>query len=214
MEITDSMVLNTNFTKLASKLIPHDKFCDCVTFFEDISENSIDCVRWSTQFEDSDDYQFGNQWTFGIENGDLLEIEVYLYDFEETQEDFEKLGNILMNFFSDRVNSDKKVSPVYILNTSILTNYGSFNYEPIQLNNAKEMISQRGFVSAIGHQSTADILTSLLEQDVKMNRVEYKQVKGDVALVFKLKGRPQEGKLLSMEEIQEIGYEFGLLKMV
>lgn len=214
MEITNSMVLNTNFATLADKLIPHDKYCDCVTFFEDISKNSIDCVRWSTQFDDSDDYQFGNQWTFDIENGDLLDIEVYLYDFEESQTDIEKLGNILMNFFSDRVNSDKKVNPVYILNTSILTNFGSFNYEPVQLDTAKEMIYQRGFVSAIGHQSTADILTSLLEQDIQMNRIEYKQERGDTALVFKLKGRPQEGKVLSIEEIQEIGYEFGLLRMI
>ena len=44
-----------------------------------------------------------------------------------------------------------------------------------------------------------------------MNRVMYKQDSGDQALIFKLNGRPEEGKILSVEEIKEIGYEFGLL---
>lgn len=99
---------------------------------------------------------------------------------------------------------------VTILNTSILTSFGSFNYEPISLEQAKELI-KNGFESAVGHQTTCDILTSLLEQDVKLNRIQYAQSTEDVALVFKLKGRPEEGKILTVAEIEEIGYEFGLL---
>ena len=99
---------------------------------------------------------------------------------------------------------------ITILNTSILTTYGSYFYEPITLTQAKKLIEQ-GFKSAVGHQSTCDILTSLLEVNVPMNRVMYKQDSGDQALIFKLKGRPEEGKILSIEEIKEIGYEFGLL---
>ena len=99
---------------------------------------------------------------------------------------------------------------ITILNTSILTTYGSYFYEPITLTQAKKLIEQ-GFESAVGHQSTCDILTSLLEVNVPMNRVMYKQDFGDQALIFKLNGRPEEGKILSVEEIKEIGYEFGLL---
>ena len=99
---------------------------------------------------------------------------------------------------------------ITILNTSILTTYDSYFYEPITLTQAKKLIEQ-GFESAVGHQSTCDILTSLLEVNVPMNRVMYKQDSGDQALIFKLNGRPEEGKILSVEEIKEIGYEFGLL---
>ena len=97
-----------------------------------------------------------------------------------------------------------------ILNTSILTNFGTYNYEPLTLEEAKYLISE-GFESAVGHQSTCDILSSLLGEEVKMNRVQYSQKVGDIALVFKLKGRPEEGKILTVAEIVSIGYEFGKL---
>jgi hypothetical protein len=99
---------------------------------------------------------------------------------------------------------------VTILNTSILTNYGLFSYDPLTLEKSKELISE-GFNSAVGHQSTCDILISLLGVEVKLNRVQYSQKTGDIALVFKLKGRPEEGKILTVSEIEEIGYEFGKL---
>lgn len=99
---------------------------------------------------------------------------------------------------------------VTILNTSILTEFGSYNYEPLTLEESKSLISE-GFNSAVGHQSTCDILSNLLGVTVPMNRIQYSQNVGDLALVFKLKGRPEEGKILSVEEIEAIGYEFGKL---
>ena len=102
---------------------------------------------------------------------------------------------------------------VTILNTSILTSYGKFTYEPITVESAKKLV-QVGFTSAVGHQSTCDILTSLLGVEIPLNRLQYKQETGETALVFKLKGRPEEGKILSVEEIEAIGYEFGTLVKV
>ena len=99
---------------------------------------------------------------------------------------------------------------VTILNTSILTNFGSYNYEPLTVEESKKLI-KNGFESAVGHQSTCDVINTLLDSDVKMNRVQYSQNVGDVALVFKLKGRPEEGKILTVAEIETIGYEFGKL---
>ena len=100
-----------------------------------------------------------------------------------------------------------------ILNTSILTNFGSYEYQKISLEDAKAVVSN-GFNSAIGHQSTADILTSLLGVNVSLNRIQYSQKVGELALVFKLNGRPEEGAILSREEIEKIGYEFGLLRRI
>ena len=99
---------------------------------------------------------------------------------------------------------------VTILNTSILTNFGQFNYFEISVDEAKKLI-ENGFESAVGHQSTCDILSALLNVDVKMNRIQYSQNVEDVALVFKLNGRPEEGKILTADEIKEIGFSFGKL---
>lgn len=99
---------------------------------------------------------------------------------------------------------------VTVLNTSILTTFGQFNYSPISVDEAKEML-KNGFESAVGHQSTCDVLNSLLDVEIPMNRIQYSQNINDVALVFKLKGRPEEGKILTVNEIEAIGYEFGKL---
>lgn len=99
---------------------------------------------------------------------------------------------------------------VVLLNTSILTAYGSFKYTQISLDDVIRLTSD-GFESAIGHDSTAKILTSLIGQEVTTNRIQYKQEIRDIAIIFKLNGRPEEGKILTVDEIETIGYEFGIL---
>jgi Domain of unknown function (DUF1874) len=102
-----------------------------------------------------------------------------------------------------------------LLNTSILTAFGSFTYTPMALYDAQVFAQTAhhglGCLSAIGHESTAQILTELLEIPVAMNRIQFAQDVGQDALVFKLKGRPPEGRILTKEEIEAIGYEFGVL---
>ena len=100
-----------------------------------------------------------------------------------------------------------------ILNTSILTNFGSYEYKPLTLEEAKELISQ-GFESAVGHSSTCEILTQLLGVNIQMNRINYSQEVGEVALIFKLEGRPEEGRILTVSEITDIGYKFGKLTRI
>jgi dihydroxyacid dehydratase/phosphogluconate dehydratase len=102
-----------------------------------------------------------------------------------------------------------------ILNTSIITAFGSFKYSLLSLEDAQNVAQTAnmgfGILSAVGHQSTAEILTELLGFDVPVNRIQFAQEPGQDALVFKLKGRAPEGKILSREEIETVGYEFGLL---
>jgi hypothetical protein len=106
-----------------------------------------------------------------------------------------------------------------LLNASILTEYGMFKYRRLTLDEAQLIVREfqaegKTIESAIGHQSTADLLTMLLRYPVAANRIEFKQGVGDLALVFKLKGRPPEGKVLSREEIESLGYEFGLIERI
>jgi Domain of unknown function (DUF1874) len=106
-----------------------------------------------------------------------------------------------------------------LLNTSILTSFGTYTYKPLTLAEARALVDKfqqegKTIQSAIGHQSTAELLTLLLEFPVLANRIEFRQTIEMAALVFKLKGRPPEGKVLSREELEAMGYEFGLLQRV
>ena len=98
-----------------------------------------------------------------------------------------------------------------ILNTSILTCEGEYKLERISLEEARDLIKNNEFVSAIGHKSTAEILTMLLGEKIEENRINFIQEVGQKCLVFKLLGRPEEGKILTQQEIEEIGYKFQLL---
>lgn len=100
-----------------------------------------------------------------------------------------------------------------LLNTSILTTAGNYILEDITLEKARQMVADNAdnLDSAIGHQSTAEIMTTLLCVDVPVNRQMFSQETGQQALVFKLNGRPQEGKILTVAMIEEIGYKFQLL---
>lgn len=99
---------------------------------------------------------------------------------------------------------------ITILTTSVLTSYGSYIYEPLELEEARRLVAD-GFESAIGHPETAEVLSELLNTHVPVNRVDYIQKSGEKAIVFKLKSRIPAGTILSREEIEEVGYEFGLL---
>lgn len=101
-----------------------------------------------------------------------------------------------------------------ILNTSILTTTGRFELKDITLEEARNLVIENEILSAVGHQSTADILTTLLETEVPMNRIQFAQELNQKALVFKLNGRPEEGKILTTEEIEAIGYKFQLLTKI
>ena len=103
---------------------------------------------------------------------------------------------------------------ITLLNTSIITTHGQFSFFPATLEQVKELINKAdgNVQSAIGHQATADILTELLGIPVAVNRIEYRQQVGEQAIVFKLRGRAPEGAILNREEVEKIGYDFGLIE--
>lgn len=100
---------------------------------------------------------------------------------------------------------------ITILNTSILTTTGTFKLNDITLDEAKNIVHNNEILSAVGHKSTADVMTTLLNINIIANRIEFAQETGQKALVFKLNGRPEEGKILTAQEIEQIGYKFQLL---
>lgn len=107
-----------------------------------------------------------------------------------------------------------KNTKLAVLNTTIATTDGLFEVRTISLEEARGLVAKNELDSAVGHQSTADIMTTLLGVEIPMNRQMFVQEAGQEALVFKLNGRPAEGKILTSEEIEEIGYEFKLMTRI
>jgi hypothetical protein len=100
---------------------------------------------------------------------------------------------------------------VYVLNTPVLPNYGEYRFTRISVKEAKDLLNG-GFVSAVGHKATAEILSSILGINIPENRVAISLEKGDIAVVFKLGVRLPEGKILSAEELRELNFELGKLE--
>lgn len=103
-----------------------------------------------------------------------------------------------------------------LLNTCIITTFGTYEYRPVTLEAAKTLIAEsqqrhREIESFVSHQETADFLTSLLNFAVIFNRTDYEQALEDLALVFKLRGRVPEKSILTREEMEAMGYDFGVL---
>ena len=63
-----------------------------------------------------------------------------------------------------------------------------------------------GFESAVGHDSTAALLSSILGIPVSTKRIAVKLSPGDRAVALKLEGRLPEGRVLSEEELRAIPF--------
>ena len=106
--------------------------------------------------------------------------------------------------------------PLALLNTTIATADGSYTLETITLDKARWWVSgaltNGSIFSAIGHEATAYVMGRLLNAEVAVNRVQFAQQPGQCAVVLKIKGRIPEGQVLTIEQMEAIGYEFKLLR--
>lgn len=81
---------------------------------------------------------------------------------------------------------------------------------PITLEEARALL-QQGFVSAVGHESTAKVLSSLLGMEVPFNRVQIAITGGDVIVSFQFMVRLPEGHILKEDEVLAL-YQEGKIK--
>jgi len=75
---------------------------------------------------------------------------------------------------------------------------------PVTVDHVKSLIQSEKFVSYIGHESTAKLLSQLLGVNVPTNRAFYKAQDGDILVIVVPKQRLPEGKVLNQEEIQKM----------
>lgn len=142
------------------------------------------------------------------------DIDQFLNDMDieidgEDEQGLDDLEQYIRSRMAEEAGRDK----LALLNTSILTTAGSYDLVDISPEEARQLVADNidNLDSAVGHQSTAETMTTLLGVDVPVNRQMFSQEIGQQALVFKLNGRPQEGKILTAAEIEEIGYKFQVL---
>jgi hypothetical protein len=93
---------------------------------------------------------------------------------------------------------------LYIANTftiSMLPNGGNVQITPIELEEVKSLLQGGNFTSAVGHFSTAEVISKLLGIEIPSNRISLSLKEGDILIVFQLLIRLEEGKILQAEEI-------------
>lgn len=95
---------------------------------------------------------------------------------------------------------------IYLANTfslSMLGDSGKISFRKINENEVKEILKEE-FISCIGHQSTAILLSNILNQEIPMNRIQIKLNTGDKLIVFQVLVRLEEGKILTLEEMKDL----------
>lgn len=105
---------------------------------------------------------------------------------------------------------------LYLLNSSIITSFGQYDYQQMGIEEVKKLLATypKAPISAIGHHSTAEVFSEMIGQKINVNRVSIQMGVGDTAIIFKLKNRLEENKVLTKEEMATLEYEFGILKRV
>ena len=107
---------------------------------------------------------------------------------------------------------------LYILNSSTLPLKEGGTYlikaKEISLEEARELLQSEPFISAVGHEATAKLLTNVLGVEIKYNRIQIFLDKGDKLISIILKKRLEEGKILkTIEELNQIGYSIWLFEV-
>jgi len=106
---------------------------------------------------------------------------------------------------------DEKMT-LYVLNSLIVPiNFHEYTEAKVTLKklsveDAKLYLKNWSFVSAVGHEGTAKVLSEILDVDIPVNRATVFFKKGDVGIHFFLKQRLPEGKVLSEDELNKLNF--------
>jgi len=95
---------------------------------------------------------------------------------------------------------------VYISNAfslSMLTPPATVKVVEASEDEVRRILSSQ-FISAIGHEATAKIVTSRIGVSVQVNRISIQLKPSDILVVFQLLTRLPEGKILTEDEMKQV----------
>jgi len=105
------------------------------------------------------------------------------------------------------------VNNTFSLNMLDNTTEATLKVHEIDVQTAKSLL-QTQWVSCIGHQGTAEILTNILDIQIPFNRIPVKMKRGDIALIFQLMTRVEEGKILTRDELNSLPFKLLVVEVV
>jgi len=80
---------------------------------------------------------------------------------------------------------------VYLVGAPITPSFGEYSYRSITPEEARRALA-KGFVSAVWDKWAADMIRDTLNIDVPVSRRQVGLEAGDIAVVFQIRGDPQE----------------------
>ena len=101
---------------------------------------------------------------------------------------------------------------IFIINSPVITSFGSYTYIETSVDEIKEILEKESYISAIGHEEIAVLLSRILNIKVMVNRITISQKPGDKLIVIKPKPRLELDRNYSDKDIEEIGFELGILE--
>lgn len=101
---------------------------------------------------------------------------------------------------------------IFIINSPVITSFGSYTYIETSVDDIKKILEKESYISAIGHEEIAVLLSRILNIKVMVNRITISQKPGDKLIVIKPKPRLELNRNYSDKDIEEIGFELGILE--
>jgi len=86
--------------------------------------------------------------------------------------------------------------------------FGAVRFRKISVEEVIDFLDGKEIVSAVGHQSTADVLTTMLGRTIKANRIMISLKPGDEMIIATLGFRPEEGRIYDKDELMTLGVQF------
>jgi len=83
-----------------------------------------------------------------------------------------------------------------------------------KIDEIKNLLKNTQFTSAVGHSSTADLLSKMVQVEIPVNRINLKLAESDMLIVFQVLVRLEEGRVLSEAELSQLPTKFFLVELL
>ena len=102
---------------------------------------------------------------------------------------------------------------LYLMSTTVIPHGadGTWTMATISPREAAHIAGVQPFISAVGHDSSAEAMTAALGVQVAANRITVAPVPGDEFLCLRLLSRAPEGVILDRAGLDAIGFSWALL---